>query len=398
MGTLDIIRSIFADGSMPRQRFQDPTIQQSKNGSYFIRPWVDVIGGDGSLRREKKTIVLGDATLGARGAKAKKSKVMEVVNRADYVIHSQVVFRDFIEGDYTLRHLRKLSASTREKYRNHLKNHILPAFGSLKLCEMTALRIDDWMQSKVKCGLAHATRLDLRNILSSIFTQAENWDLWKERNPVQGLDCGEKKAARQKKKLSDDDTRRLLAALPYDLRVMCCTGLFCTLRVSEMLGLQEKHLDFDRNMILVQQRYYRGNLDTTKNAKHRDIPMGYLVEDLKRLIMGDPDRYVFQIKTRPRWGRQESLCRDDRDLNQHFLRPAAMELGFYTKGFGFHSLRREAITSIGSVLGIGQAMSVAGQSKVDMTLLYTLQDFGEQERAIKSHQERIMGIPKGDLQ
>ncbi len=88
---------------------------------------------------------------------------------------------------------------------------------------------------------------------------------------MEGLDFGEKKAARQKKKLSDDDTRRLLAALPYDLRVMSCTGLLCTLRVSEMLGLQEKHLDFPRNMILVQQRVYRGNLDTSKNGKHREF-------------------------------------------------------------------------------------------------------------------------------
>lgn len=314
------------------------------------------------------------------------------------VIASQVVFGDFVVGDYTLRHLRKLGASTRAKYLNHLKNHILPAFGKLRLCEITSFRVDDWMQSKVHSGMAHATRLDLRNILSGVFTKAENWGLWRERNPVVGLDCGEAKAAREKKKLSDENTRRFLAALPWELRIMCSTGLFCTLRVSEMLGLQEKHLDFTRNMILVRQRYYRGDLDKTKNKKNRDVPMGYLVEDLKRLTTGDPERFVFQIRTKPRWGRQEGLCRDDRDLNQHFLRPAAIELGFYTKGFGFHSLRREAITSIGSVLGIGQAMSVAGQSRVDMALLYTLQNFDEQERAIRDHQERILGKPKGDLQ
>lgn len=165
-----------------------------------------------------------------------------------------------------------------------------------------------------------------------------------------------------------------------------------------MFGLQEKHLDFDRRLILVQQRFYRGDLNVTKNKKNREIPMGYLAEDLKRLTTGDPEHYIFQIPTRPKWGHQKSLCRDDRALNQHFLRPLAKELGFYTKGFGFHSLRREAITAIGSRVGIGQAMSAAGQSKVDMALLYTLQDFSEQERAIKAHQERILGHPEGGLQ
>ncbi len=53
---------------MPKQRYQTPKIYQSKNGSFFIRPWVDIIGSEG-LERKKKTIVLGPATIGKRGAK-----------------------------------------------------------------------------------------------------------------------------------------------------------------------------------------------------------------------------------------------------------------------------------------------------------------------------------------
>jgi hypothetical protein len=40
----------------------------------------------------------------------------------------------------------------------------------------------------------------------------------------------------------------------------------------------------------------------------------------------------------------------NRDLNQHFLRPAAKELGFYWKGFGWHSLQREAVTALNALL------------------------------------------------
>lgn len=204
----------------------------------------------------------------------------------------------------------------------------------------------------------------------------------------------------EKRKLDDDQTRRFLAALPYDLRLMCCTCLFCTLRVTEALGLQEKHLDFNRNVILIRQRFFRGDLDTrTKSDKStRDVPMGYLASDLKEMCKADPERFVFQIKTRPKWGREEGVCRDDRDLTQHFLRPTAKALGFYWKGFGFRSLRREAITAIGSVAGIGQAMKAAGHSHADTSLLYTLQDFTEQDRAIRAHQERILGKPEGGIQ
>jgi hypothetical protein len=81
---LGIIRGVL--DAMPQQRYQDPSIQRNKNGSYYIRPLVDVIGKDGKLTRKKKTIVLGPAELGERKAKAAKSKVMETINQCDYVI------------------------------------------------------------------------------------------------------------------------------------------------------------------------------------------------------------------------------------------------------------------------------------------------------------------------
>ena len=101
---------------------------------------------------------------------------------------------------------------------------------------------------------------------------------------------------------------------------------------------------------------------------------------------------------RPEWGRKTAICRDDRDLNQHFLRPAAKSLGCYWKGFGWHALRREAVTAIGSVLGIGQAMRLAGHSTMEMSIHYTLSDEDAQDAAIRARQERILGKPEGKIQ
>jgi integrase len=261
------------------------------------------------------------------------------------------------------------------------------------------LRIDDWLAEKQNAGLSWATRMDLRNILSSVFTQAAAWGFWRDRNPVEHVSVGKKRASREKRKLTDDQTRKLLAYLPGDVRLMCCTGLFCTLRVSEMLGLQEKHLDFHRGMILVRQRYWRGDLDETKGEKStRDVPMGYMGPELKRLVTGDPERFVFQIKTRPQWGKHEALCRDDRAIHQHFLRPAAKALGFHFAGFGFHSLRREAITAISREVGMEQAMHLAGHTKLDMTMVYELMDHEQQEKGVRAFQERILGKPEGGIQ
>jgi hypothetical protein len=69
--------------------------------------------------------------------------------------------------------------------------------------------------------------------------------------------------------------------------------------------------------------------------------------------------------------------------DQHFLRPAAVALEFYWEGFGWHSLRREAVTSLGAILGPTATMRLAGHATADMSLLYTLADQQAQDAAIR---------------
>jgi integrase len=391
---------------VPRERYQEPTLQQTVRGVWFIRPWVDVVQ-DGKIRRAKTTISIG--AMGKREAQARSREIMATINRSDYIVASQVNVGRFLD-EYETMHVARLAASTQQKYRNHIRVHIRPAFGTMMLCDLQPLTIQRWLDGLakpkldgtgkvVRLGLSWATRTDIRNILSSLFTQASNWGVWKDNNPVERVHAGRKTAVREQRKLTDDETRRLLAALPGDVRLLCCVCLFGTLRISEALGLQEKHLDFSRGLILVRQRYSRGDIDIPKNdSAKRDIPMGHLADSLRALCSGDPERFVFQVETRPEWGKRTAICRDDRDLNQHFLRPAAQAVGCYWKGFGFHALRREAITSLGASLGNLQTMRIAGHSTADMSLLYTLADRERQEAAIRERQEKILGTTEGPVQ
>jgi integrase len=418
--------------TLPRERYQEPTLKQTRRGVWYIRPWVDVIK-DGKAARAKKTITIG--TMGKREAVSKMREIMSTINRAEYVITSQINLGRFLD-EYTTMHVDRLAASTRAKYKNHLKNHIRPSFEKMMLCDVQPLLVQQWLDAKAlpdpeaeiarrckKChasnwvpsrlcadprqcsvcqallpaggaaqGLSWATRTDIRNILSSVYTKAIEWGRWKDANPIEHVHVGRKRAAREKRKLTEDQTRRLLAALPYDLRVCCCVSLFCTLRISEVLGLQEKHLNFTTNMIEVRQRFYRGDLDIVKSRKaERNLPMGYLADDLKLLCKGDSERFVFQIETAPEWGKKTAVCRDDRDLNQHFLRPAAKDLGFYWKGFGFHALRREAITAFNATLGVTQTMQMSGHATAEQSADYTLADQKAQDAAIRARQEVILG-------
>jgi integrase len=361
-------------------------LQQTRQGAWFIRPYIDVIE-DGKVTRKQKIIPIG--VMGKREAQTRAKEIMSTINRSDYVITSQIKFAAFAE-EWDALHVARQSFSTRNKYRCHMKNHIRPTFGHLAMCEVTTMLVQQWLDEK---KLSWATKTDLRNILSCIFTCAIKWGQWKDKNPIEYVYVGRKVAAREKRKLSEEDTRRLLAYLAPDVRLMASACLFSTLRVSEALGLQEKHFDFERGLMLVRQRYHRGDLDECKSQKSkREVPMGCLADDLKRLMNGEPERFVFAIQTWPKWGHKgPSICRDDRDLNEHFLRPAAKALGFYYKGFGWHSLRREAITNLGPELGANGAQRMAGHSKSDMTLDYTLSDRIKEDKAVRRIQERILG-------
>ena len=390
---LSLSRIFGTEADLPKERYQDTKKWQTARGVWKMRPWIDVIR-NGKVTRAKKTITIGK--MGTREAESKRKEILATINRADYIITSQINFGAFAD-EWEKLHADRQSSSTRAKYKGHLKKHIRPAFGHLMLCEVTTLLVQEWLNQK---QLSWHTKTDLRNILSSIFTKAIEWGRWKQSNPIEHVHAGRKRMAREQVKLSDDDTRRLLAALPWDVRLLCSVCLFGTLRISEALGLQEKHLDFERGRILIRQRFYRGDLDqaTKSDESKRDVPMGYLAEDLKQLCQGDPERFAFQIETAPEWGRKKSLCRDDRSINQHFLRPAAKALSIYRQGFGFHALRREAITELSAIMGPHAAQRLAGHSKADMTLHYTLADHDAQDAAIRARQEQIIGKTGGKLQ
>lgn len=191
-------------GSVPRERYQDPKIFYTKAGSPFIRPWIDVLTASG-IERRKKTVVLGPASMPKRDQVSKKRAFMEAINRASYVIQSQVPMSELLTI-YEKRHLLQLASSTEAKYQNHLDNHIRPAFEKFQLCEITTSRVQDWLDAK---PLSWSTKSDIRNILSSVFTKARDWGMWNERNPIEGVTAGRKKMARERRKLSDDQTRRM---------------------------------------------------------------------------------------------------------------------------------------------------------------------------------------------
>ena len=158
-------------GMGERVRNQNPPLQKTngKNPRWFIRPYVDRLQADGSVKRDRERIYLGScADLDRKTASVQRAEVLRRLNNGAYTLQSQINFGEFLDlfEKKFVEAKDNLAASTQAKYAAHLKNHIRPAFGHLAIAEITTLRIDDWLAAKNDAGLSWSTRSDLRNLMS----------------------------------------------------------------------------------------------------------------------------------------------------------------------------------------------------------------------------------------
>ena len=385
-------------------RLLNPRLQQTtgKNPKFFIRPLIERPGPGGTVTRSLERIYI--EADGKKEALKERARILETLNRRDVMLAAQVNFGELLK-EYTRRHVRRpgiLSASTQAKYECHLANHIRPAFETVPLGMMTSRKIEEWLDGKT---LAYATKLDLRNIMASIFSKAEEWGYLRDRkNPAASVHLGRPQVARPRAKLTNEQTRKLLDALHPDVRFLCELALCTTLRISEIFGVQEGDIDTVAGTIQVRRRFYRGDLDRTKSVKgNRVVSVGHLLPAVVDRLAGDPERFPFFVRTKTtrtlksgevRTGYEGRVSRDDRDILQHFLRPAAKALGVYYTGFGLHAFRVEAITELGKDMNRFQVQRMAGHAAEEMTQHYTLADLTEQDRAVRKMQERVLGMKK----
>ena len=320
-----------------------------------------------------------------REARRLRDEVMRDVNREVYTIQSHIRFGDFVQI-YKEQHIRTLGAGTKAKYLHHLKRHILPAFGALKLSGVDREIVQRFLNAKEKEGLAWWTRSDLKNIICGIFTKASDWGYWDGRNPTIRASLGRKRLKRERRILTDAQFRLLLSALPELVQLMVETAVSTGMRISEILGLKWGCVDLDRSLVWVRERYYRGDTDEPKSERSRRVlPLGYLVEAYRRRRAGcpTPSGYVFEKDGEPM---------DDRALLKDVIRPAAKQLGIYFQGFGWHSFRRQNLTVIqeeGATTFEAQAQ--AGHSRPIMTGEYTVVHLERRKAAVLRLQERLLG-------
>ena len=177
-------------------RVQHPKVhlRKDRKGTYwFFRYRHDALLPEGSVKTCRNFHIVGpsrgEGALSKREAEAERDQILAQLNAAPSRSEAAVLAKeppengailfgklaemwekDFVEREVGGRSL--VAASTRQKYRNHLHNHILPRWANTRIAEFRAKDVLDWLHEE--CVSWHMMA-DLRNIMSGIFTKSQEW-------------------------------------------------------------------------------------------------------------------------------------------------------------------------------------------------------------------------------
>jgi integrase len=225
--------------------------------------------------------------------------------------------------------------------------------------------------------------------MGRIYRKAEEWGYWEEgkRSPIEKVRIGKKSYKRPHQILSMEQTARVLARLkdPYLLVIETCIATGA--RISEILGLQWKHVDLAVGTIRIEQRLWHQDVGAPKTeTSKRTLALGYLVERFKEKAAGEngtPEGWVFGQRRDSRKPLWDSSVRGE-------LHEAAKAEGCDFEGLGPHTFRRANITwrqrEGASAI---EASKIAGHSDVDITADYTFVDIERQQETTRAIQEHL---------
>jgi integrase len=296
--------------------------------------------------------------------------------------YSSISLREFVEKYFIPNFFPTLELSTQQRYRRTLKNHLLPAFGDSRLCEIGTFEIQQFVLQKLANGLSWECADHFRNLMSKIFAISKKWNFFAGDNPATGVELPEKQPVREKHVLLPEQIPLLLGELKEPIRTMVLLGTLTGLRIGEIFGLRWKDVNFDTSEIRVEQAYYRGLIGSPKTKGSRrtlPIPEPLAAALLRRRGLALPqteEELVFQT-------RNHTLFSDTNLLRKN-LKPAGRKMGM--PWLSWHTLRRTHATLLqhaGPTLREAQAQ--LGHTKMSTTLeIYTVSIPQAQRKAVEN--------------
>ncbi len=226
---------------------------------------------------------------------------------------------------------------TKQTYGVYLKARIVPRWGGHPFREIKAVAVERWLGSID--DLSNGTKAKIKGIMSEVFQHAIRYGWLNDGdNPIFAVRQSAKRT-RVTEPLEAAEFRALILELPHKMRVIGIVAATTGLRISEVLGLKWKDIDWKSLQMEVTRSVVDGIVGKCKTeTSRRPVPVdefttAELLAWRRETAYAEPEDWVFaseKVQGRmPPWSDT---------LLDRFLQPAAKRAGI-TKWVGFHTFR-----------------------------------------------------------
>ena len=369
---------------MARRRFQEGQVyRKSKN---WIGRWrEDIVDANGQVRRIRRARVIGSVReLPTKPlARRRLQQFLAPVNDPAYRPGRIATLVEFAER-WQQEVLSQCKRSSINAAKSHLRTHILPALGNLRL-DQIGPEVQQAFVTRIAPKVAKKTLLNVLGTLSAIMTKAKEWKYLCESVRIQSLALpanGESLGARF---FTVDQVRAIIAAASQPWKTFFTLAAMSGLRAGELLGLQVGDLDFDHRLIHVRRSAWYGKTQSPKTAKSvRTVPMpeplARILEEYVRGWQPNPGGYLFVTRN----NRPPS----SNNVVEHRLWPILDALKIQRCGLhAFRHTHSSMLVESGAPVSVAQAQ--LGHADPSITLgIYSHVIGDSQRRAV----EKVAGI------
>ena len=133
--------------------------------------------------------------------------------------------------------------------------YIVPRWASVELRQMNSHAIEGWLHATFQSWW---TMHGVRGIMSRVFHYAAGHGLWEpgQSNPAAQAKLGTKRCTYERRILTLEETSRVLTRLDDPNLLIIETCIATGARISEVLGLKWKHVNYDASTIRIEQRLW----------------------------------------------------------------------------------------------------------------------------------------------
>ena len=351
---------LFLDGGFWKLRWSQEEGDNSTPGKMqSLEPaWIGpATGPDGISENEARRIVwknlLGELQQSIQAEHARMT-VAQFVERKFLPEHvarkgpsGQTHYQSMLKHVLTPEEVDRMFHNGRENSRRKLKTlPDWPYLSKLRLCDARPDHVQRLTAAALQRGYSTQTVAHIRNVISAIFSHARHERCFIGENPVSAVRLA-KVTRKDAHSLSFDQAKKAQAIMNSPEREMMLMTVFTGMNISEICGLQWKHVNLaDQEIesngeiipprsIAVRMQWYRGALDKVKSCRLRNlsIPQTLLQTLLKlkgRKQFTGPDDFVLVSRVGTAINQTNIVARR--------LKPIGIQLGL--PSLSWHVFRR----------------------------------------------------------